>query len=59
MDGGVDMNSLQENLSKCPLLGKESIVISTKEGLSDVIPIQWGDDVEYNGTKVVLISPKK
>ena len=39
------------------LLIKEYIFISSEESLSDVIPIQWEEDVVNGKKKVTLVSP--
>ena len=41
------------------MMNKKTVVISSKEALSDVIPIQWESDVINNVKKVVLIKPKR
>ncbi|MCL1821178.1 MAG: hypothetical protein FWG36_11070 [Oscillospiraceae bacterium] len=52
------MDSPQRKLNIEDLLSKESVFISTKEGLSDVIPIRWGNDVETNVENIILTAPK-
>jgi hypothetical protein len=37
---------------------KKNIFISTRESLSDVVPINWGDDV-FSGDKRVILTEKK
>jgi hypothetical protein len=57
--GGVEMDMAQEyKLDINRLVGDKPNIISTKEALSDVAPIQWEDDVVNGKKKVILTKPK-
>ena len=42
----IDVNELLKN--------KQIIITSTKEALSDIVPIKWDDDVINNKKKIIL-----
>jgi len=54
----VCMSAIDEKkITLNDLLIKEYIFISSEESLSDVIPIQWEEDVVNGKKKVTLVSP--
>lgn len=56
-NGGISMNNNSEykKLDMNKLFSKKSTIISTKESLKDVVPIDWGNEV-LSGKKKVIIS---
>lgn len=56
-NGGISMNNNSEykKLDMNKLFSKKSTIISTKESLKDVVPIEWNNEV-LSGKKKVIIS---
>lgn len=58
-DGGVDMSNFESFDLNNFIMSKSPIIISSKEALKDVTPIEWNSDVVSGRKKILVDSNKK